>query len=376
MMKSTYTKLLFSFLIICLSTKGIMAQNILGQDRVPVATMLSALLTPDQKGASLGDAGVAGPSDVNSIYWNPAKLGFTKSDLGFNLSYNPWLRNITNDMAYYNISGFTKSKTKNQVYGFSLNYFDLGTISSTGNSGNFLGTYPSKEYVLTGSISQQMSKRFSLGVNLKYINSSPLVATTVITAQTVAADLGMYWAAKESEGNKWRTSYGINLSNISGKVSYGANDKSFIPTNLRFGLATSKNISAESSFTLYLDFNKLMVPTPDANNGSNLKDVTAIGGIFSSLFDAPDGFGEELREISTSIGADLNLNKLISLRAGYFHEDKAKGNRNYFTTGLGLKIDQKYHLDFSYILPTESSSPLANTLRISLVGDISRNVAK
>jgi hypothetical protein len=49
-----------------------------------------------------------------------------------------------------------------------------------------------------------------------------------------------------------------------------------------------------------------------------------------------------------------------------------KGDRKYFTMGVGFKLDQKYGFDFAYLVPTGSSSPLANTLRVSLLAAINQ----
>lgn len=337
---------------------------------VPSPTMLFMSVAPDARAASMGDAGVATPADANAIYWNPGKLAASDKDLGFSVSYSPWLRNIVNDMAMYNIMGYKKSGD-NQAFGFGINYFDQGAFQASDNSGNSLGNFNSKEYAITGSYSRKLSQVLSLGVNLKYLNSNLAgnfsgSITNTKPAQTVAADIGLFWN-KVSDKN-WNTSYGLSLSNISGKVSYGGQDKNFIPTNLRLGLASSKDVSDNGRFTFTVDLNKLMVPTP--KDGTNLQDVTAIGGIFSSLFDAPGGFGEELKEFTVSLGAEYLINNVFALRTGFFNESKDKGGRKYLTAGVGFKIDQKYALDFAYLVPTESNSPVANTLRISLLAAI------
>jgi hypothetical protein len=58
------------------------------------------------------------------------------------------------------------------------------------------------------------------------------------------------------------------------------------------------------------------------------------------------------------------------LRAGYFNENKFKGNRKYITAGLGLRY-QQFGIDISYLVPTArgNNNPLANTLRFSLIFD-------
>src|SRR6185312_4477044 len=87
--------------------------------------------------------------------------------------------------------------------------------------------------------------------------------------------------------------------------------------------------------------------------------------IFGSFTDAPGGFKEELQEITYSPGVEYAYNKQFFLRAGYFGESANKGNRQYFTTGIGFKY-LYYGFDFSYLAAAQKNSPLANTLRFSL----------
>jgi hypothetical protein len=382
---SIIQKVAFTLVAVSISTLtfGQLPTTVLGQTnagRVPTPTMLFLNVSPDARSAGMGDAGVAISSDVNSIYWNPAKLATADKDLGFAISYTPWLRNLVNDMALYNIAGYKKT-SKDQAFGFSINYFDQGLFQATTTTGTSAGNFNSKEYALTLAHARKLSNALSLGVNLKYINSNltggyQAMGSQMKPAQTVAADLALYWNSVTEKN--WNLTYGLVLSNISGKVSYGGLDKNFIPTNLRVGVAGVKNIDEKNKLTLTLDLNKLMVPTPqsvDANGavtGTDPNNTTAIGGIFGSLFDAPDGFGEELKEVTASLGAEYLYNNTFAIRGGYFNESAMKGDRKYFTMGIGFKLDQKYGFDFAYLVPTGSSSPLANTLRISLLAAINQ----
>lgn len=382
---SIIQKVVFTLVAVSISTLtfGQLPTTVLGQTnagRVPTPTMLFLNVSPDARSAGMGDAGVAISSDVNAIYWNPAKLATADKDLGFAISYTPWLRNLVNDMALYNIAGYKKT-SKDQAFGFSINYFDQGLFQATTANGTSAGNFNSKEYALTVAHARKLSNALSLGVNLKYINSNltggyQAQGSQMKPAQTVAADLALYWNSVTEKN--WNLTYGLVLSNISGKVSYGGLDKNFIPTNLRMGVAGVKNIDEKNKLTLTLDLNKLMVPTPqsvDANGavtGTDPNNTTAIGGIFGSLFDAPDGFGEELKEVTASLGAEYLYNNTFAIRGGYFNESAMKGDRKYFTMGVGFKLDQKYGFDFAYLVPTGSSSPLANTLRISLLAAINQ----
>lgn len=89
--------------------------------------------------------------------------------------------------------------------------------------------------------------------------------------------------------------------------------------------------------------------------------------------DAPDGFGEEPREFQLFLGAEYWYNNQFALCAGYFYENKDKGNRRYFTTGLALSITYLV-FNFAYLIPTSGSgvsrNPLSNTLRFSVLFDL------
>ena len=81
------------------------------------------------------------------------------------------------------------------------------------------------------------------------------------------------------------------------------------------------------------------------------RNKSVISSWFSSFGDAPGGFSEELKEFQISVGAEYWYNNQFALRAGYFHEDKTKGNRRYFTTGVGIKYNV-FGLNFSYLIPS------------------------
>jgi hypothetical protein len=51
---------------------------------------------------------------------------------------------------------------------------------------------------------------------------------------------------------------------------------------------------------------------------------------------------------------------------GYFYENPNNGGLHYFTVGTGFRYDI-YAFDFSYIAASQQNSPLANTLRFTLM---------
>lgn len=347
--------------------------NVFAQTTVPVTrseipspSIPSLILTPDARSAAMGDAGVAisaSDGDANSIFWNPGKMPFSNKDIGVSISYTPWLRQLVNDMALLNASFYKKIKS-NQVIGASIHYFDQGLFQATDNTGQSLGNFNSKEYAITLSYSRKLSEKLGLGVNIKYINSTlftgTIGATSVQPASTVAADIGLFHTSKSDK--KWNYNWGVMIQNISGRVSYGGAESNFIPTNFKAGFAATNMIDAHNKFTLTADINKLMVPTPTYDaNGKLIQATTAIGGILGSFTD-----GNDLKEINVSLGGEYVYNDIFAARAGYFFENADNGGRKFFTAGFGVKLEKKYGLDFAYLIPTTTGSPLAQTLRISL----------
>jgi len=94
-----------------------------------------------------------------------------------------------------------------------------------------------------------------------------------------------------------------------------------------------------------------------------------ISSIFGSFNDAPGGFKEELQEFTISTGIEYWYNKQFALRAGYFHEAQNKGNRKFFSAGVGVKMNIAA-IDFSYVIPVQRNNPLANTIRFTLLFDV------
>ena len=79
-----------------------------------------------------------------------------------------------------------------------------------------------------------------------------------------------------------------------------------------------------------------------------------------------------MREINIGSGIEYDYNKTFAVRGGYFHESASKGNRQFFTFGVGLKY-QMLQIDLSYIATLQRNNPLANTIRYSLRFNLGNN---
>lgn len=358
------------------------SQKISGQDSLGVvsASVPFAAFTPDARSAAMGDAGAALSPDANSVYWGAAKLAHATKSYGVSFSYTPWLRNITEDMYFAYLSGFKKIG-KNQAVGVSLMYFDHGLFQARNTFGQLLGDYYSNEFYASVAYSRKLTDKFSMGLNLKYINSNlgggvQVMGNSALKAgQTAAGDISAFYQTEnidEGTGKGWNYAGALMIQNIGGKVNYGGNESGFIPTTLKLGGAATRHIDPYNKITFTLDLNKLLVPSPGVTNAATKGTIAAM---FSSFGDAIGGPGEELREVMISAGTEYWYNEVFAVRLGYFSEAKTKGDRKYFTVGFGARIQQRYGIDFAYLMPQKQGSPLANTFRVSLVIDMFKKAA-
>jgi hypothetical protein len=380
-MKRNFSRVLLgvsSFLPLIVSAQS--KVNLNGQPlNVPTSSVPFLNFTPDARSGALGEAGVAlGDADANAIFWNPSKLIFAKQDKGASISYTPWLRNLIGDMYYTYLSGYSKLG-KNSVIGGSLMYFDLGTVDFTTATGVAAGTFNSREYAITATYAQRLSQNFSLAVDLKYLNSNLASGGSNVGLKpgaTAAADISAYYRTEyrdnaSGKGIGW--AFGGMISNLGGRINYGGLERYFIPTNLRLGAGLTLYADRYNKFNFVVDFNKLMVPTPNVVNGVNLNaNKNYFNSVFGSFADAPGGFAEELKEITISSGIEYWYNDQFAARVGYFNESNEKGGRKYVTTGLGLRLQQRFGVDFSYLIPIKQGNPLADTFRISLLINFNR----
>ena len=164
------------------------------------------------------------------------------------------------------------------------------------------------------------------------------------------------------------------ISNIGAKLSYTDNsNKDFLPTNLRIGGAYTTELDQYNTFTFVLDLNKLMVPSPRRDRTT--PDKSLLGGMFGSFSDAPDGFKEEIKEITINTGVEYWYDQKFAGRVGYFSESKEKGNRKYMTLGVGFRSTERFGIDVAYLVPTNKREhPLAETIRFSILFQINQEV--
>ena len=329
-------------------------------------------LAADARTGGMGDIGVATTPDANSIFYNGAKTIFNESKYGIGVTYAPMLTELDIKSIYLlSLAGYYKLNDKEAV-SLGVRYFSKGNLTFTDNIGNQTSQFKPSDIAIEAGYSRKLSNKLGLGLSVRYIHSKLADNTAnpdYKSGNAVAADLSLFYTVIKG----WN--FGVALTNLGSKINYGgsADTKSFIPANFAIGTAYTKSINKDNKISFGVEVNKLLVPTPpDASNTDDVakyNNKSVIGSWFSSFGDAPDGFNEEIKEYQLGVGGEYTYHDIFSLRAGYFTENKEKGDRNYLTLGAGLKY-KFAGINFSYLIPTGNtsySSALNNTIRFSLV---------
>jgi hypothetical protein len=368
---------------------GVISAN--AQTTQPINVVTTAVpflrISPDARAGGMGDLGVATSPDANAPFYNLAKVPFAQKNFSVGLTYTPWLKDLgLNDVYLLALAGYYKLD-EDQALAGSVRYFSLGNIQFTDAAGNDFGSGRPREFGVDFGYTRKLSDKIGLGVAVRYIHSNlagnlAQSGTTYKPGSTVAGDISFFYNGQDEAGQGWNI--GATLTNLGGKIGYtnDATQKDYIPANLSFGTTYTRAFDEQNKITFGVDFHKLLVPTPPNFNqddtaianaqAADYRNKSTVSSWFSSFNDAPGGFKEELKEFQVSLGAEYNYSDQFFFRAGYFYEDKTKGNRKYFTVGLGVKYNV-FGLNFSYLVPSGSGvnrNPLSNTLRFGLIFDL------
>jgi hypothetical protein len=379
-------KRIIAILTLIIYTNTISAQQV---DRVITTGVPFLLIAADARSAGLGDQGVATSADAYSQQWNPAKYAFALDKQGFSVSYTPYLTQLVNDISLGQLNYYNRINERSAFAG-SLRFFSLGEIELRQNFDDPANVVKPNELALDGSYALKLSETFSMAVGGRYIRSNLKIAdvnTDAVPGSSFAVDIAGFFQSEEKAFNDFNGKYriGFNFQNLGPKISYDndQNDISsnFLPANLKLGGGFDFIFDEYNKVTTSIELGKLLVPTPQnpdlngdgtitnderAQNNQAYRNINWVSGIFKSFNDAPDGFSEELKEFTYSVGAEYAYQDAFALRLGYFNESPIKGARRFFSLGAGFKYNVA-KIDVSYLFSaSQVKNPLENTLRFSL----------
>jgi len=374
-------QILAVLLVLCAGWPFTMQQVGAQQSRTVTTGASFLLLSPDARNAGVGEAGTGLDADANALFTNAAKLAFA-GHMGISLSYTPWMRQLVEDEHLSYLSAYRRMNER-EALGMSIKYLDLGKANFRDETSQLLQTYRPSEFALDISYARKMGEHLAMAFTARYIHSALGTGNynglDMDRANAFAVDVSIYSERELFLNDQYgkRFAWGVALSNIGTKISYTKAKDSFLPMNLRLGAGYALYNDPNNRLNLLVDINKLLVPTlpvyklDDEGNptgeilhGRN-PDRSVTSSLFTSMFDAPGGFSEEISEFTVATGLEFSYYRQFFLRAGYFHEAPSKGNRQHLSTGLGARVGS-FQLDLSYTMPMARRFTVRNELKATL----------
>ena len=328
------------------------------------------LIGGDARSAGLADMGAATASDAFSQQWNPAKYAFSLRKQGIGVTYTPYLSKLVNDIFLGNITYYSRINEQSAV-GASFRYFSAGEIELRETADQVPLIVKPNEFLFDISYSLRLSDRFSMAVAGRYIRSDLKLQTAIESskaASSFAVDVAGYYQSEEisydSFNGRWRG--GFNISNVGPKMKYDDGDPegSSLPTNLSIGGGFDFILDEYNKVGVTMEFDKLLVPTPEDSNGDEVIDrnddyynQSFFSGMFSSFGTFSPVWG---------LGAEYWYQDSFAFRMGYFNESEKSGSRKFVSLGAGFKYTT-INFDVSYLFSTSQVvSPLEGSLRFGI----------
>lgn len=320
-MKKISLLLVTTFLFAVIFPNGTIAQE---RKKLAQAGMKFLSVSLDPRSSAMGDAVTSLSYNSTSMLYNPSSMadmqGF--SDLAFGTTR--WIADIN---YIYGTAALNLFDGDYGVFGLSLVAVDygefLGTIVAPNDDGYLdVGTFKPTAMSIGIGYANQLSEKFMVGGNIKYVRQSMGTAVTGFdpTGAGVTEEFKVDVAAFDF-GILYRTgfkslNFGMSVRNFSPEISY--RDENFqLPLTFRIGMSI------------------------------NAMDLTSINPEMHSLLLAVDASHPRDYPEQVSLGMEYTFMNAFSLRGGYtFPTDEQE-----FSAGVGFKqqfSDFKFAVDYSY----------------------------
>lgn len=250
---------------------------------------------------AMGGAYTAIANDINSLYWNPAGLGFVKFKEA-TFTYNNYLE----DLAHSYLAYCQPIEALKGAIGINISLLDYGDFDKTLIDGGVTpradGTFDAKDLAVGVSYGRSLTKEYKIGSTLKYISSELDDAK----AKAFAIDLGVSYV------NETQFAYPLKLAfviqNLGTKLKYDA-EKEDLPQLCKLGIGS------------VIELNK------------NFKIIPDVDLVYTK--------GDEF---NYNIGSELNYLNSFFLRVGY---DDANDAGTGLSFGAGCKLNN-LSIDYAY----------------------------
>lgn len=287
------------------------------------------------KASGMGGAFTSIANDATAMYWNPAGLSFNNTkEVYFN--HANWIADISFD--YF---GFTIPMNGKSTIGFNITSVTMDEMEVTRYGNEDTGeTFKAADYAIGSTYALNLTDRFSIGLNSKYIQQS--IANS--HAKGLALDFGTLFVTPF--GFRLGTSisnFGPKLMMTGDDLLIGAdvdeniegNNESVtgilstdyfdLPLVLRIGISDEFQIGSRNNIVLSLD---AISPNDNANYINVGAGIYLLDGLIS-LYGGINSIFLENAESEFSFGGGLRIPQLLnnSLSINFTHEQmKFLGN--------------------------------------------------
>lgn len=312
------------WLLLVLCLLSLLSSNLLARKKLAQTGFQFLSVGTDARATAMGEAYTTFAGNSSALFYNPAGMASTKELIDLSVNQCKWIADINYIAANLSL------KLANGQYGvfglsfLSVNYGDfLGTIVDPFSEGGFkdTGTFSPSSYLIGLGYAYQISDRFSIGGQLKYVSQSlgnitfpSTLSEDKVNTEKRKYDLGV---AAFDFGTLYRTGFkslvfGMCVRNFSQEIRY---EKEYFQLPLTFKIGFSIDVT---------DF------------------FPGIGDEHALQL-AIDAFHPRSYPEYVSFGAEYKFMNFLALRGGYVSDM----NDYSFTTGFGI---QKFGfaIDYSY----------------------------
>ncbi len=274
-------------------------------------------------------------NDLNLAIWNPALL---RPEMSSQLAIS--FADYFSDIKYGYAGGAWGVKN---VGTFSLfaTRIDYGTFRETDESGNILGEFTAGEYGINVGYSRAIDSNFTVGANLKFIQSN----LYLWNSNALAMDLAMNY---NIPSKNFSVSFLIrNIGFVMKQYTAGNDEK--LPFEIEGGFSF-KPQHMPFRFSLGLQhLEQWDLTYTDPNNPPQLVDPLTGDSIKVSKFKT---WGDKLARHMV-FGGEILIGKAFSIRMGYNYQRRkellvdTKHGMTGFSFGAGFRI-YKFHLSYAH----------------------------
>lgn len=269
------------------------------------------ITTSARQAALGGNANSAWDADPNMSYWNPAMMNERQhGQVAFN--YINYLADVNFGTlsAVYALDDYNFVSVHGQ-------YVDYGDFRGYDENDNATGDFSAKDAALTIGYAHNLSDFFTVGANLKYINSR----IESYSSSAVAMDFGAVFHDID-----YNTNVSLAIRNVGTQLQTYSGKKEKMPVQINLGISHRlEHVPIELSMTLH-DLQKFDISMPYDKNGQEV-------GTMRKFID------------HVSVGAELFPDKGFNIRLGYNfkrgNELALEDARTFagLTYGFGIRIN-------------------------------------